>query len=80
MSPLTCLCRFEAGTPAIAEAIGLGAACEYLTSLGMENVAAYEQQLGTYLYEQVHSTGFCAHTVGKIRPVETPANSALQHR
>ena len=47
--------RFEAGTPAIAEAIGLGAACDYLTHLGMENVAAYEKQLGTYLYERVRS-------------------------
>ena len=31
--------RFEAGTPAIAEAIGLGAAVDYLTGLGMERVA-----------------------------------------
>ena len=45
--------RFEAGTPAIAEAIGLGAACDYLAGLGMDHVAAYERQLGTYLYEQV---------------------------
>ena len=37
--------RFEAGTPAIAEAVGLGAAVEYLDALGMENVHAYEQEL-----------------------------------
>ncbi len=30
--------RFEAGTPAIGEAIGLGAACDYLTGLGMAQV------------------------------------------
>jgi len=30
--------RFEAGTPAIAEAIGLGAACDYLTAIGMDKV------------------------------------------
>ena len=45
--------RFEAGTPAIAEAIGLGAACDYLSGLGMQRVHAYEQELGGYLYERV---------------------------
>lgn len=45
--------RFEAGTPSIAEAIGLGAACDYLTSIGMDKVHAYEQELGGYLYEQL---------------------------
>lgn len=45
--------RFEAGTPAIAEAIGLGAACEYLAGLGMARVAAHERELGAHLYEQV---------------------------
>lgn len=53
--------RFEAGTPAIAEAVGFGAACDYLTALGMDKVAAYEKQLGTYLYEQVRSIGARAH-------------------
>merc|ERR1719238_1020290 len=43
--------RFEAGTPAIAEAIGLGAACDYLAALGMDAVHAYEQEIGGYLYE-----------------------------
>lgn len=45
--------RFEAGTPAIAEAIGLGAACEYLQSIGMDRVWAHEQHLGRYLYDQL---------------------------
>ena len=40
--------KFEAGTPAIAEAIGLGAAVDYLQAIGMENIAAYEQQLLEY--------------------------------
>ncbi len=40
--------RFEAGTPAIAEAIGLGAACDYLSGLGMEAVAAHERELGVW--------------------------------
>ncbi|KAL3146011.1 hypothetical protein ABBQ38_015368 [Trebouxia sp. C0009 RCD-2024] len=45
--------RFEAGTPAIAEAIGLGAAVDYLSDIGMEKVHAYEQELGGYLYQQL---------------------------
>ncbi len=40
--------KFEAGTPNIAGAIGLGAAVDYLQSLGMDNVAAWEAQLLTY--------------------------------
>lgn len=39
-----CLGRFEAGTPAIAEAIGLGAAIDYLSSIGMEKIHNYEVQ------------------------------------
>jgi cysteine desulfurase/selenocysteine lyase len=37
--------KFEAGTPAIAAAIGLGAALEYVESIGRERIAAYEQTL-----------------------------------
>lgn len=40
--------KFEAGTPAIAEVIGLGAAVDYLTSIGMSTVAAYERRLVTH--------------------------------
>ena len=40
--------KFEAGTPAIAETIGLGAAVDYLQAIGMDNIAAYEQQLLQY--------------------------------
>jgi cysteine desulfurase / selenocysteine lyase len=40
--------KYEAGTPPIAEAVGLGAAVDYLTALGMENVAAYEHELTEY--------------------------------
>ncbi|HZY74686.1 MAG TPA: aminotransferase class V-fold PLP-dependent enzyme, partial [Jatrophihabitantaceae bacterium] len=40
--------RFEAGTPMIAEAVGLGAAIDYLSGLGMENVAAHEHALVEY--------------------------------
>ena len=40
--------RFEAGTPAIVEAIGLGAAIDYVNSIGRERVAAHEHDLLTY--------------------------------
>jgi len=47
--------KFEAGTPAIAEAIGLGAACDYLSGIGMNNIHGYEQELGDYLYDKMSS-------------------------
>jgi cysteine desulfurase/selenocysteine lyase len=43
--------KFEAGTPSIAEAIGLGAAVDYLTGLGMGEVHAYEQFITGYALE-----------------------------
>ena len=45
--------KFEAGTPAIAEAIGLGAAVEYLQGLGMEAIQAHEQALIGYALERL---------------------------
>ena len=45
--------KFEAGTPAIAEAIALGAAVDYLTGLGMDKIYAYEAELTGYLFEQL---------------------------
>lgn len=45
--------KFEAGTPAIAEAVALGAAVDYLTCLGMDNIHAYEQELTRYLFQQL---------------------------
>ncbi len=44
--------KFEAGTPAIAEFIGLGAAIDYLQHIGMDNIAAYEAELLAYATEQ----------------------------
>ena len=43
--------KFEAGTPAIAEGIGLGAAVDYLNALGMDNVHAHEQMITSYALE-----------------------------
>ena len=40
--------KFEAGTPPIAEIIGLGAAVDYLTDLGMDRVRAHERELTAY--------------------------------
>jgi cysteine desulfurase/selenocysteine lyase len=40
--------RFEAGTPPIAQAVGLGAAVDYLTAIGMDNVAAHERAVTAY--------------------------------
>ena len=45
--------KFEAGTPAIAEAVGFGAAVEYLTRVGMEAVAAHEREIVTYALERL---------------------------
>ena len=45
--------KFEAGTPAIGEAIALGAAVDYLTNLGMDNIHAYEEELTAYLFKKI---------------------------
>jgi len=45
--------KFEAGTPAIAEAVGFGAAVAYLTGVGMEAVAAHEKEIIAYALERL---------------------------
>ena len=74
--------KFEAGTPAIAEAIGLGAAVDYLNALGMEQVAAHEQEITTYAMKQLRQVpgltiygpqasqrgGVVSFTLGDIHP------------
>lgn len=45
--------KFEAGTPAIAEAIALGAAVDYLGGIGMDKIYTYEAELTGYLFEQL---------------------------
>ncbi len=45
--------KFEAGTPAIAEAGGFGAAVEYLTGVGMDAIAAYEHEIIAYALERL---------------------------
>jgi cysteine desulfurase/selenocysteine lyase len=45
--------RFEAGTPAIAQAIGLAAALRWLDGIGMQNVTAHEQEVTAYAMERL---------------------------
>jgi len=45
--------KFEAGTPAIAEAVGLGAAVDYLSAIGMKAIAAHEQEMTVYALERL---------------------------
>jgi len=45
--------KFEAGTPAIAEAVGLGAAIDYLQSVGMDEIAEHEQEIIAYALERL---------------------------
>lgn len=49
--------RFEAGTPAIVQAIGLGAAMDYLHAIGMDNIAAHEAALLDYAQGKITSLG-----------------------
>lgn len=73
--------KFEAGTPAIADVIGLGAAIDYITAIGMDAIAAHEHELLVYATEQalqikeLHIVGTAAHkgailsfTLDKIHP------------
>jgi cysteine desulfurase/selenocysteine lyase len=74
--------KFEAGTPAIAEAIGLGAAVTYLENIGMEAIHAHEKALVTYALERLaeipgvavvgptaeHKGGVIAFTLDNIHP------------
>ena len=45
--------KFEAGTPAIAEAVGFGAAVEYLTAVGLETIALHEREIIEYAMERL---------------------------
>jgi cysteine desulfurase/selenocysteine lyase len=47
--------RFEAGTPPIVQAIGLGAALDYMDSVGRERIAAHEADLKAYAHERLRS-------------------------
>ena len=61
--------RFEAGTPVIAGAIAMGAAVDYLESVGMDAIEAYEQDLLRYGTERLA-------TVEGLRPIGTARSKA----
>jgi cysteine desulfurase/selenocysteine lyase len=80
--------KFEAGTPAIAEAIGLGVAVDYLNQLGMSNIRRHEIELTTYAFERLSQVegiriygprdptargGAVAFTLGDIHPHDIAA-------
>jgi len=73
--------KFEAGTPAIAEVIGLGAAIDYINQIGIDKIAAYEGQLLEYataqarqipgltiIGEAAEKGGILSFTLHKIHP------------
>jgi cysteine desulfurase / selenocysteine lyase len=74
--------KLEAGTPNVAGAVGLAAACDYLTAIGMDAVAAHERALVRLAYERVSAiehvrvhgpdaterSGVLSFTVGDIHP------------
>ncbi len=74
--------KFEAGTPAIAEAVGFGAAVDYLESVGMDNIAAHEHEITEYALERLeeipgvklfgpdaaHKGGVAAFTLEGVHP------------
>jgi len=51
--PNTIPAKFEAGTPAIAESVGFGAAVDFLTSIGMEEISAHEHEMIEYALERL---------------------------
>ncbi|QNA87274.1 cysteine desulfurase [Massilia sp. Dwa41.01b] len=61
--------KFEAGTPPIVAAIGLGAAVDYLSAIGMDRIAAYESALLAYADERMR-------TVPGVRIIGTAAQKA----
>lgn len=75
--------KFEAGTPSIAEGIGLGAAVAYLSQLGMDKIHAHEQEITRYALEKLQQIpnlhilgplnpagrgGLVAFTLGEVHP------------
>ncbi len=51
--PNTIPSKFEAGTPAIAESVGFGAAVDYLSSIGMDEIAGHEHEIIEYALERL---------------------------
>lgn len=75
--------RFEAGTPAVADVVGLGAALSFLERLDLNEVFAYEDEIMSYAQERLsaidgvniyaksaHKTGSLSFNVGKVHPFD----------
>ena len=68
--------RFEAGTPMIAEAVGLGVAIDYLSALGMDNVREHEHQLVDYALSALQKIPDL-RIIGPSTPVDRGATIAF---
>lgn len=74
--------KFEAGTPAIAQAIGLGAAVDYVSQVGMAAIAAHEQELLTYTTQRLASVPglrLIGTATGKVSVVSFVMDCAHPH-
>ena len=77
--------KFEAGTPAIAEVIGLGAAIDYLNKIGMDEITKHEQELTKYALQKLQTIpelkiygppkrgGVISFTIKNIHPYDLSA-------
>ena len=68
--------RFEAGTPMIAEAVGLGAAIDYLTAIGMDEIRAHEHELVAYALDELKAVEGL-RIIGPSEPVDRGATIAF---
>ncbi|OYX72835.1 MAG: cysteine desulfurase [Rhizobiales bacterium 32-66-11] len=74
--------RFEAGTPAIVQAIGLGAALDYIRSIGKERIHAHEASLVAYAHEklsEINSLRIIGNAAGKGAIVSFAMENAHAH-
>ncbi|MFG1424592.1 cysteine desulfurase [Roseixanthobacter glucoisosaccharinicivorans] len=74
--------RFEAGTPAIVQAIGLGAALDYIRSIGKDRIHAHETSLVAYAHEklsEINSLRIIGNAVGKGAIVSFAMENAHAH-
>ncbi len=61
--------KFEAGTPPIAEAVGLGAAVDYLEGLGMAAIAKHDHEITAYTLDKLQTLDF-VHVMGPTQAVD----------
>jgi cysteine desulfurase/selenocysteine lyase len=61
--------RFEAGTPPIAQAVGLGAASQYLTAIGMDQISSHERDITAYALDGLRTLPGLK-ILGPAQPVE----------